>query len=692
MRTVKPSGDFLVKVVADGHEAHAKVSDFAKGAGLAQLATDAAGKAIIFPRKYRIEDFLLSVEQLVRDGSADVSVVFQRAVDFVATLGTTAQIIFPAGVFRLDAAVIWKSKVGVVGAGRLETVFKPNGAFSALRGGFLSAGAYYEDCYFSDFTVDGTLQPVGSFDYSIKGIYIQRMRRCEWHRVGVVNTHATGFGVDFLEKSMLVDCYAENCGRGNTTDRFSAGAGFGFAVGLSATEEIYLRNCRSIGNRTHGFYIEYSPSNGATHNPVGISLVGCTATGNWIGAFDAGGRALQIVGGSYSGNLLAGVCIGQNGASNAAGRQGNISAALITDNGQADYIYAEYHGDLVKNASGGVVFLDTAGDVEYTITGSSLLRNIGAGIAANSPARLKIDSNQIHDNSGGGVSVKTYTEVKNLAITNNRIARNGQGALYSVDGIAIDAPTLNLMIANNQILDDQGSPTQTKAIALRGLHTSTGVVIKDNDLRAAAGSGPVRIEQTAAGAVNSNYTDGSTGVSTTITNLFTNPSFEVATSGTAGSNCTTSRPSGMSPYTGSYVFRATCTSSSLAQATLAAITVTPGEVLTFTAWLRCNAGRLVRLAFKDNANSDYWTGLPREADGNWQHHSFTFVVPAGVTSIRPSFWRNAGNGAANGDILDIDATMLVSGRNVFDYFDGATNGGAWTGTANASTSTKSITV
>ena len=46
MRTVKPSGDFLVKVVADGHEAMAKVSDVAKGAGLAQLVTDAAGTAI----------------------------------------------------------------------------------------------------------------------------------------------------------------------------------------------------------------------------------------------------------------------------------------------------------------------------------------------------------------------------------------------------------------------------------------------------------------------------------------------------------------------------------------------------------------------------------------------------------------------------------------------------------------------
>ena len=46
MRTVKPSGDFLVKVVTGGHEATAKVSDVMKAAGMAQLATDAAGNAV----------------------------------------------------------------------------------------------------------------------------------------------------------------------------------------------------------------------------------------------------------------------------------------------------------------------------------------------------------------------------------------------------------------------------------------------------------------------------------------------------------------------------------------------------------------------------------------------------------------------------------------------------------------------
>ena len=46
MRTVKPSGDFLVNVVTGGHEATSKVSDVASAAGLAQLVTDAAGNVV----------------------------------------------------------------------------------------------------------------------------------------------------------------------------------------------------------------------------------------------------------------------------------------------------------------------------------------------------------------------------------------------------------------------------------------------------------------------------------------------------------------------------------------------------------------------------------------------------------------------------------------------------------------------
>jgi hypothetical protein len=662
---------------------------------MAQLATD-GGASTIYPREFRLENYLLDGEAWPGAGTSDAQPLIQRAVadaaaSYIST-GLPVQVVVPAGVYRLDAQITWASGVGLVGAGRLDTIFKPNGAFSAIRGPLLAANAYYTGCVFNDFTIDCALQPVETFDYSRKGIYIGRMRDCSWTNVSVGNAHATGFGVDFLERCKFTDCYAYNCGRGNSSDRFSSGAGFGFALGLSAQESIELIGCRSSGNRTHGFYLEFSPSNGATYNPTGIKLTNCVASGNWIGLFDAGAKGCQVSGGEYSTNLLAGILVGQNGASTQAGVLGNITGALIAWNGQADYTYSDYHGNATKYTAGGVVFMESALATEYAIRGCSIINNIGAGVASVCQASLEIDGNTIADNQGAGVSVKTYSAVKRLRIVRNRIARNGTGSLTTVDGVMIDAPTTNLFINSNIIYDDQATKTQTKAIALRGLHTSTGVVIADNDARDAGGSGAIRIEQTCPGIVNTNYTDGTSAIATTITNLFTNPQFETATAGTAVSNCTNSRPSGMTPHTGTYILRGTCTNTSLAQLTLAAMTVAPGDVITFSAYVRCNSGRTVRLAIKDASSSDYWTGLPVVADGNWQRHSFTFVVPVGVTSVRPTFWRDGGSGAANGDLLDVDSTMWTIGRDNFDYFDGATNGGAWTGTANASTSTKSIAV
>jgi hypothetical protein len=662
---------------------------------MAQLATD-GGASTIYPREFRLENYLLDGEAWPGAGTSDAQPLIQRAVadaaaSYIST-GLPVQVVVPAGVYRLDAQITWASGVGLVGAGRLDTIFKPNGAFSAIRGPLLAANAYYTGCVFNDFTIDCALQPVETFDYSRKGIYIGRMRDCSWTNVSVGNAHATGFGVDFLERCKFTDCYAYNCGRGNSSDRFSSGAGFGFALGLSAQESIELIGCRSSGNRTHGFYLEFSPSNGATYNPTGIKLTNCVASGNWIGLFDAGAKGCQVSGGEYSTNLLAGILVGQNGASTQAGVLGNITGALIAWNGQADYTYSDYHGNATKYTAGGVVFMESALATEYAIRGCSIINNIGAGVASVCQASLEIDGNTIADNQGAGVSVKTYSAVKRLRIVRNRIARNGTGSLTTVDGVMIDAPTTNLFINSNIIYDDQATKTQTKAIALRGLHTSTGVVIADNDARDAGGSGAIRIEQTCPGIVNTNYTDGTSAIATTITNLFTNPQFETATAGTAVSNCTNSRPSGMTPHTGTYILRGTCTNTSLAQLTLAAMTVAPGDVITFSAYVRCNSGRTVRLAIKDASSSDYWTGLPVVADGNWQRHSFTFVVPVGVTSVRPTFWRDGGSGAANGDLLDVDSTMWTIGRDNFDYFDGATNGGAWTGTAHASTSTKSIAV
>ena len=76
MRQVKPTGDFLVPVIYSGHEAHAKVSDFAKGAGLAQMATDGSVNYLVDAQGKPIrqviqvaQSFVPAVRQSVGDAS-----------------------------------------------------------------------------------------------------------------------------------------------------------------------------------------------------------------------------------------------------------------------------------------------------------------------------------------------------------------------------------------------------------------------------------------------------------------------------------------------------------------------------------------------------------------------------------------------------------------------------------------------
>ena len=96
MRTVKPSGDFLVKVVADGHEAMAKVSDFAKGAGLAQLATDAGGGvAGVYGQGGQIIKFSKTAA-----GGPDVSITGATTEQVLATLSLPADFLGANGFIR----------------------------------------------------------------------------------------------------------------------------------------------------------------------------------------------------------------------------------------------------------------------------------------------------------------------------------------------------------------------------------------------------------------------------------------------------------------------------------------------------------------------------------------------------------------------------------------------------------------
>ncbi len=99
MRQVKPTGDFLVPVIYSGHEAHSKVSDFAKGAGLAQLATDAAGNVIGIDYATGMLAFESALERYgaVFNGTSDDSGAIQDAINWFYSKYPDGVASFPMG-------------------------------------------------------------------------------------------------------------------------------------------------------------------------------------------------------------------------------------------------------------------------------------------------------------------------------------------------------------------------------------------------------------------------------------------------------------------------------------------------------------------------------------------------------------------------------------------------------------------
>ena len=640
--------------------------------------------------KYEIQQMLLPGQTLDRTGTSDVRAILAQAVsvasaDF-ALSSVPIQIVLPEGRYRIDTSgVTWATGIGLRGVDKYGTFLIPSGDFAPILR-TANGSDYLTDCIFQDFTIDCIAHSIASFNSQLKGFYIKRMRKARFLRLRVLNAAATAFGNDFLEDCVYEECEAINSGRA-ATDRFGAGAGFGLACGLSALESLVLNNCRSEGHGTSGFYAEFSPSSGATFQPRGMILNGFVAKGGYVGICDAGAQSLQVNGGTLEGNQYYGFLSTQNGASTQAGLRGKLRGVLIAGNGSG---YGRF--------GAGVGFASSASGVAYDMDNNTIVKNGGYGVLALAPVDLALVANTIADNGGAGVALiqpaDTTTGAK-LRAGHNRVRRNGQGVLndYTGDGITIAMPVDYLRIKDNDIGDSQGSPTQTTAVALRGGYTSLVPIIADNDLRT-SGAAPVRTEHTVADSsrVAGNITDGGSAGTAVITNLVTNPRFELTTTGVTNIGATASRPSGASPISGTYVYRLTATAAALMRSTMGAITVTSGSVYTFAVHVRCNSGLTVGISMFDGADGStvIATGPRRIADGNWQRLTMTVRIPSGVASIRPYWYRLQLGAAAAGDIMDADGVSLTAGQNLYAYFDGSSAGGAWTGTADASTSTKTL--
>jgi len=623
-------------------------------------------------RTVDLESFLLSGETLPDDGTTDSRWLFQRALDQAAALVPTdgpVTIRIPSGQFRIDSSVRWFTgyHVGFVGAGRGNTRILPTGiAVFGLMDPSFDVATFLDDLVFADMTIDcsgqtSTLNQVGA-----KGISLRYMRNGLFERVRIINSWATSFGCDFLQDTSFIDCTAIGSGRG-VVGYDSFGAGFGIGVGNFDRETVSFVNCHAFSSHSAGFFIERLTIITATPSASrGFSMTGCTAAGGYNGLRDAGGDGLLVTGCHFLNNTNAGVHIeGYSAEGRHGGRNGIISQSVIRGNGV---------GIQIGNAATGA----------YTFENNEVNENTGAGCASTSAGQLGAGwrwlDNRIERNGAGGIVLGSAL-VARPEIMRNVIRENGTG-----DGIRIDGDTFEPRIIDNVIQGHFGAgvsfPDATKFC--------TDPIIRGN----------VMTENSKGSVVNLKVTNDSTLITgnretasfTTVTNLFTTPSYEVDVNLVSALSRFDAPVSvtGDAKY-GTKFARLTVNQAGSPSARIGRTTTALSGVYTLSAWVRADKAAIIRPHvvgyWASNASQRTWHKGGIRATGAWQRVSLSVSLPADGSRLDLNI---ALDSATVGMVLDVDGVMFTKGTTLWPYIDGNQPNCAWTGTVGGSTSVLTI--
>lgn len=116
---------------------------------------------------------------------------------------------------------------------------------------------YLDNADFEDFIIDGNdAHNKYNYDSSGKGFMINLFRDSDWNNVVVMNTDATGFGMDCPINSTVTNCVAINCGKA-ASESDGGASGFGIGTGYSNNEYMIIKNSYSFNNKKFGFFFEH---------------------------------------------------------------------------------------------------------------------------------------------------------------------------------------------------------------------------------------------------------------------------------------------------------------------------------------------------------------------------------------------------------------------------------------------------
>lgn len=204
-----------------------------------------------------------------------------------------------------DYAIKCRDNITIIGDGTNDnsgTILKPYGVTSIGLDMFYfndysdtGNGNYLVNADFRNFIIDGAEANTQQYTTAGKGFMINILRDCDWENVKVMNTDATGFGMDCPINCTITRCVAINCGKAATTS--SAGAsGFGIGTGYSDQEYMHIKDCISTGNKKFGFFFEhqgrFNEQKYTASSSKGFVVSNCTASGN---LYDIGGNRANDV-------------------------------------------------------------------------------------------------------------------------------------------------------------------------------------------------------------------------------------------------------------------------------------------------------------------------------------------------------------------------------------------------------------
>ncbi|TKI08331.1 right-handed parallel beta-helix repeat-containing protein [Martelella alba] len=380
----------------------------------------------------------------------DAHRALQRGYDWLNANGG-GTLFIPEGNYKCYFPTTPKSNVSLVGAGRGSTVLLPMSYQAPIY--YRGNGTYIQNLLFSNFTIDGENQqihPTRNYIPDIKGIFMQYYQNCVIDNIAIINTGATGLGVDMPNNVSITRCLVQNCGRLAVVGDAGA-SGIGLGTSNLDSEPIFVSKNVCNGNTNYGIFFEPQLSNGIAQDAIVTDNI---CTGNYGGIGDCGIEGL--------------IAINNNLRANKYG----FKASVGTNGGGKPGSYGILKNNIIKeNTSHGIYFNTTNSDVlegAYSLDGNHICNNGEDGINIklnHENQNHSISGNHIYLNGRHGIHFEGGDAI-NVDITNNKIYNNGQSV--SGNGIQSDVAISKSSIANNKIRDTQDTVTQQYPISISG--------------------------------------------------------------------------------------------------------------------------------------------------------------------------------------------------------------------------------